>query len=160
MPLRRTAVAVLLCATAACGEDSAESSASASAATPDAAPGDAATNASIVRAGRWVGEAANGFKGDSILFTVSGDGRTVSDVEFRGHWRCEGYTKRVDVGHVPGAFTVAADGAFSEARREPYLLWTVDGKFTGADAASGTLRIEYDTECDTHELEWTAAPAS
>ncbi|HWK89063.1 MAG TPA: hypothetical protein VNP72_03685, partial [Longimicrobium sp.] len=121
---------------------------------------EAAKNASTVRAGRWAGTAANGYKGDSILFTVSGDGRTVSDVEFRGHWRCAGSIKRMDVGHVPGTFTVSTAGAFGEEKREPYLLWTVAGQFSGADAASGTLRIEYETECDTHKLEWSAAPAS
>jgi hypothetical protein len=107
--------------------------------------------------------AEGGYKGDSILFTVGADGREVRDVEFRGHWRCGASPssrtiKRMDVGHVPGAFAVGADGAFAEEKREPYLLWTVAGRFTAAAAAEGTVRIEYDTECDTYKLTWKAAP--
>jgi hypothetical protein len=114
------------------------------------------------RAGRWAGVAEGGYKGDSVLFTVSPDGREVTDVEFRGHWRCgpspsSRTIKRMDVGHVPGAFAIAPAGSFGEEKREPYLLWTLAGQFAG-DSASGTIRIEYDTECDTYKLAWTAAP--
>jgi hypothetical protein len=106
--------------------------------------------------------AEGGFQGDSIYFTLAGG--EVSDVEFRGYWRCASSTSsfrettRMDVGHVPGSFAVAADGSFGEERREPYLLWTVAGRFAGPDRASGTIRVEYATDCDTHVLNWTAAP--
>jgi hypothetical protein len=112
--------------------------------------------------GRWAGVATEGYKGDSIQFTVVADG-TVRDVVLSGHWRC-GPTpssrtiERIDVGHVPGTFSVGADGAFGGEKREPYLLWTVNGRFTGPAQASGTLRVEYHTECDTQRPSWTAAP--
>lgn len=104
-----------------------------------------------------------GFKGDSIQFTVSPQG-VVSDVVFSGHWRCSSSTsssrtiQRMDVGHVPGTFAIGEGGAFSGEQKEPYLLWTVSGRFTSPSAASGTIRVEYHTECDTHRLNWTAAP--
>jgi hypothetical protein len=141
------------------GADSAPVRAAAAESTPSNAP---PADYDGPRAGRWTGVAEGGYKGDSILFTVAKGGREVSDVEFRGHWRCgpspsSRRIKRMDVGHVPGTFTVAPAGDFGEEKREPYLLWTVSGQFAG-DSASGTVRIEYDTECDTHKLTWRAVP--
>lgn len=115
--------------------------------------------------GRWAGAVTEGYDADSIHFTVSPAG-VVSDVVFSGHWRCASSTssfrtiKPMDVGHVPGTFQVAENGAFGGEQKEPYLLWTVSGQFTGASAASGNVRVEYATECDTHRLSWTAAPVA
>lgn len=114
--------------------------------------------------GTWAGTITGGYKGDSIHFVVSPDGRRIEEVVFSGHWRCKDGSssfsniKRMDVGHVPGAFALAGDGSFSEEKKEPYLLWTVSGRAEGADRATGTIRIEYATECDTFRLEWAAQP--
>jgi hypothetical protein len=116
------------------------------------------------KAGRWTGPVTGGFQGDEISFTVSDDGARISDVVFTGHWRCRdggssfSSTKTMDVGHVPGEFSVAADGTFGGEQREPYLLWTVTGQPDGSGGGQGTIRIEYDTECDTYKLDWTARP--
>lgn len=129
------------------------------AASPAAAP----VPAPGPQPGRWAGVVTEGFKGDSIQFTVSPAG-VVSDVVLSGHWRCSSSTsssrtiQRMDVGHVPGTFAIGEDGTFSGEQREPYLLWTVSGQFTSPSAASGTIRVEYHTECDTHRLNWTAVP--
>lgn len=116
------------------------------------------------KAGRWTGPVTGGFQGDEIAFTVSDDGSRITDVVFSGHWRCRdggstfSSTKTMDVGHVPGEFTVGGDGTFGGEQREPYLLWTVTGRPDGSGGGHGTIRIEYDTECDTYALEWAARP--
>jgi hypothetical protein len=86
---------------------------------------------------------------------VSADGSKVTDVVFSGNWRCDGSTKIMDTGHVPGEFAISG-GAFSEVQHEPYLAWTFAGQFSSATEAAGTFRAEYDTECDTYKLQWTA----
>lgn len=162
MQIRTTLLATLLLA--GCGDTAASdvSQAAATPAQPAAAVAPEPAASGRPQAGRWAGVVTEGYKGDSIQFTVAADG-TVSDVALSGHWRC-GPTpssrtiKRIDVGHVPGTFAVGADGAFAEEKKEPYLLWTVNGRFAGPAQASGTIRVEYDTECDTHRLSWTAAP--
>ena len=163
--MRPLAVVALAVPLAACppGAEDVQSRAADPIQTPVAsAPAPAPTSAGP-RPGRWAGAASDGFRGDSVLFTVSPDGR-VQDVEFRGHWRCASATssfketKRMDVGHVPGTFEVGPDGTFSGEKKEPYLLWTLAGRFAGPSQASGTIRIEYATDCDTHRLSWTAAP--
>jgi hypothetical protein len=117
-----------------------------------------------LRPGQWAGPVTGGYKGDSVSFTVSASGQQIEDVTFTGHWRCKDGSssfsniKRMDVGHVPGAFQVGSDGTFSEEKREPYLLWTFAGQAGGAAEASGTIRIEYAAECDTYRLQWTARP--
>lgn len=165
MPVRKPVLAAVLSLLLAGCDAAAEGT------PPGAAPSDGAAAAprataaakSGPRPGRWAGEVTEGFKGDSIRFTVSRDG-VVSDVVLSGHWRCASSTsssrtvQRMDVGHVPGTFAVGGDGAFSGEQREPYLLWTVSGRFAGPAAAEGTIRVEYATECDTHRLSWTATP--
>ncbi|MNS47436.1 hypothetical protein D3C72_799640 [compost metagenome] len=116
-----------------------------------------AATGSRLQPGMWEATVANGFKGDKITFRVAADGVTIQDVVFTGNWRCSGSTKIMDVPHVPGSFTVTA-GAFSEVKREPYLAWTFEGRFTSATEATGTFRSEYDTDCDTYKLNWTARP--
>lgn len=162
MPLSRCQAILLvgaLCAACERSEPHAQPApvAAAEPAGPPAPATAAPASGTTPRSGRWAGEATGSYKGDSIQFTVTPAG-VVSDVVVSGHWRCSGSIKRIDVGHVPGTFAVGGDGTFGGEKKEPYLLWTVTGQFTRPDAASGTVRVEYDTECDTHRLNWTAAP--
>jgi hypothetical protein len=154
----RRAGLLLLLTLAACGggEPKAGTDGSADQAGTDAGsdPG-----ASGLRTGRWRAAVTNGFKGDSLFFTVAPDGRRVTDVEFKGYWRCrEGGTKLMDTGHPPGDFPITGDSVSGE-QRAPYLLWTLQGRFVGRDSATGTFRTEYHTECDTYKLTWVGEPA-
>jgi hypothetical protein len=138
--------------------------------TPNAAGSSAPAGAPAVvspaggqaQSGLWESTAIDGISGNKLTFRVSADGSRLEDVTFTGHWRC-GPTpssrtiKVMDVPHVPGAFTVTA-GTFSEVKKEPYLAWTFEGRFTSATEATGTFRAEYDIECDTHAINWTARP--
>ena len=160
MIIRHTSI-VLLLALAACG-GAADGAAGGAAGGHD---GRAATDAgsdpgaSGLRTGRWRAAVTNGFKGDSLFFTVAPDGKRVTDVEFRGYWRCrEGGTKLMDTGHPPGEFPITGDSVSGE-QRAPYLLWTLRGRFAGRDSATGTFRTEYHTECDTYKLIWVGEPA-
>lgn len=164
MIVQKRSLAVLLLMVAMGCDPAAEEARSASAAPPaEATTQPTPASALNPQPGRWAGVVTEGFKGDSIQFTVSPAGE-VSDMVLSGHWRCSSTTsssrviQRMDVGHVPGTFTIGEGRMFSGEQKEPYLLWTVSGQFLSPSAASGTIRVEYHTECDTHRLNWTAVP--
>lgn len=164
MTLQKRSVAVLLLLLCTGCHTAVEEAPPASDASPaEAAPQAAPISASNPQPGRWAGVVTEGFKGDSIRFTVSATGE-VSDMVLSGHWRCSSATsstrviQRMDVGHVPGTFGIGEGRTFAGEQKEPYLLWTVSGHFASPTSASGTIRVEYHTECDTHRLNWTATP--
>lgn len=165
-PARWLAPLALLAGLAGCTADGAATPGALTDTTVPAAPGaqPAATGGATPaaagtrpQAGMWEATVSNGFKGDKLTFRVAADGATIQDVVFTGNWRCSGSTKIMDVPHVPGTFAVTA-GAFSEVKREPYLAWTFEGRFNSATEATGSFRTEYDTDCDTYKLNWTARP--
>ena len=108
------------------------------------------------RPGKWVAVVTNGFKGDTLFFSVSPDRKRVTDVTLKGHWRCRSNgTQRVDVGSPPGAYALTGDSV-AGVQKEPYLRWEMTAKFASERAATGTFRVMYDTDCDTYALKWSA----
>lgn len=108
-----------------------------------------------IQPGAWEATVSDGFKGDKLTFRVTADGARIQDVLFKGYWRCAGSTKIMNVGIVPGEFTISG-GSFSEVKKEPYLAYTFEGRFTSATEAEGKFRTEFGTDCDTYPLQWTA----
>ena len=144
-------------APAPAGADTATSSADRpdAPADPGSDPG-AADATATATAGTWSGPATGGYRGDTITFTVTADGR-LTDVTVEGNWRCDGSTELIDIGHFPDDVAVAG-GRFAATQRADYQLqWEISGAFDG-DRASGTVRIMSSTDCDTYELDWTASP--
>lgn len=111
----------------------------------------------------WTGTISNGMKGDRISFDVAPDGKTVSNLTFRGYWRCKGKLEQLTAGpkqtfvlqngKASGVAIDAPEGSASAWRYE------FDGAVNKANA-QGTLRLRVNgTSCDTYPLQWTAAPA-
>jgi hypothetical protein len=110
--------------------------------------------------GRWAGVVGNGYKGDSVLFTVGPDGAQLRDVTFAGYWRCadgsmSGSLESTRTG--PPAPVPVRAGTFADKQTRPSWWWNVDGRFTSATTAEGTYRAAANgASCDTRVLRWTA----
>lgn len=110
--------------------------------------------------GRWAGVVTNGYKGDSVYFTVAAGGAELRDVTFAGYWRCAdgsmaGSLEQSRVG-PPGVVPVRA-GSFSSTQTRPAWWWQVAGRFVSASTAEGTYRqAAKGATCDTRVLRWTA----
>mgnify|MGYP004531587365 CR=1 FL=1 len=111
----------------------------------------------------WTGTISNGMKGDKISFDVAPDGKTVSNLTFRGYWRCSGQMEQLAAGpkqtftlqngKSSGVVVDPATGGTSARRYE------FDGSI-GKAAAQGTFRLHINgLSCDTYKLQWTAEPA-
>jgi hypothetical protein len=108
----------------------------------------------------WVGTISNGYKGDSIRFDISADGKRLENLTFTGYWRCSGGIEQMTMGpeksfsikdgKVLGVITEPENGGASAFRFD--LNAVISGK-----SASGTLRINLNAlGCDTYQLKWTA----
>ena len=109
----------------------------------------------------WAGAVSNGFKGDTITFDISADGKRLQNLTFKGYWRCSG--RRLEEliigpeksypivnGKVDMAITEPEGGGATALRYD--LKADIKGK-----SASGTLRINLNAlGCDTYLLNWTA----
>lgn len=127
--------------------------------TPIASENTAVANAAS--AGRhFKGSLSNGMKGDSISFDVSADGRKLSNLTFKGYWRCSGKLESTTAG-PNGAFDIVngkVSGHISEPPNGGSTAWRFDLEATIEGArASGTFRMNINNlGCDTYKLNWTA----
>lgn len=106
------------------------------------------------------GAFSNGMKGDSIFFTVSPDGKKLSDLTFKGYWRCSGSLEQTLTG-PEGTFDIVngrANGHLSEPPNGGSTAWRYDIDATiSGKKASGTFRMNINNlGCDTYLLKFTA----
>lgn len=108
----------------------------------------------------FAGKFSNGYTGATVSFTVSADGKWLTDLQFNGYWRCSGNTEQITAGpdqtlpivngEVKGVIVDPENGGSSAFR------FALEGKL-GAKAASGTFRMSIaGLSCDTYLLNWTA----
>lgn len=106
------------------------------------------------------GAFSNGMKGDSIFFTVSADNKTLSNLTFKGYWRCSGKLERTTAG-PDGSFKII-DGKINDHISEPpdggSTAWRFDlNTEILDDKAEGTFRMNINNlGCDTYLLKFTA----
>ncbi|GAB2946665.1 hypothetical protein GCM10027048_09540 [Hymenobacter coalescens] len=112
---------------------------------------------------QWQGTIGNGMKGGRISFVVAPDGKTLSQLTFSGYWRCGGKLEQITIG--PDTNFTVRDGNVRGVAVDPPAggasAWRYDleGRFSGAEAATGTFRLNINAlSCDTRRLEWTAVP--
>ena len=146
---------------AGCGDAPPESAGAAASAAPSAISEPAP---SARPAGTWRGEVTGGYTGNTLTFTVAGDGATVADLTFEGHWDCADGIETATLGPT-GSFPIEADRLDLTSVDPPdggatATRFVLAGAFTGA-RAEGTLRVNLNAlGCDTGELSWSATPAT
>jgi hypothetical protein len=106
------------------------------------------------------GSLSNGMKGDSISFDVSTDGRKLTNLTFKGYWRCSGKLESTTAG-PDGSFDIVngkVNGHISEPPNGGSTAWRFDLTATiEGTKASGTFRMNINNlGCDTYKLNWTA----
>ncbi|MFC4639307.1 hypothetical protein [Deinococcus hohokamensis] len=116
------------------------------------------------RGGVYRGELKGDFKGTTISFQVSADGRTISNVQMTGYWRCSDSLSNTTyktnprlvggLGALPDPVAVR-QGAFDVEMKRPYLVWNFAGRFTSATTAQGTFMVQ-STDCTSYKLSFTA----
>ena len=106
------------------------------------------------------GRLSNGMKGDSISFDVSADGKKLTNLTFKGWWRCSGKLESTTAG-PEGSFDIVngkVNGHISEPPNGGSTAWRFDleASIEGKNA-SGTFRMNINNlGCDTYKLNWTA----
>jgi hypothetical protein len=106
------------------------------------------------------GALSNGMKGDSISFDVSADGKKLTNLTFKGYWRCSGKLESTTAG-PDGSFDIVngkVSGHLSEPPNGGSTAWRFDleASIEGKNA-SGTFRMNINNlGCDTYKLNWTA----
>jgi hypothetical protein len=105
----------------------------------------------------FLGTFSNGAKGDTLSFMLAPDGRTISDLKFKGYWRCAGQLVQLPAGGPKGTYAITngriagrlcQDGAGN--------CYELSGRVAGA-AANGKLRLTNRAQrCDSDELVWSA----
>lgn len=117
-------------------------------------------NITVVNEKYYKGALTNGMKRDSIFFTVSADNKTLSDLTFKGYWRCAGKLERSFSG-PEGSFKIK-DGKVNDHISEPpdggSTAWRFDlDAEIKNDKASGTFRMNIaNLDCNTGKLNFTA----
>ncbi|MFD1730315.1 hypothetical protein ACFSC4_03150 [Deinococcus malanensis] len=116
------------------------------------------------RPGHYRGELLGDFKGNAISFQVAADGRTISNVQMTGYWRCSDSLSNTTYktsprlvstyGAMPGTVPVKA-GLFSAEAKQPYLLWNLSGRFVTPTTAQGTFMVQ-SNDCTSYKLTFTA----
>ncbi|RYU80075.1 hypothetical protein [Hymenobacter persicinus] len=111
---------------------------------------------------RFEGKFTNGLKGNTLSFVLAPDGKTISDVTFKGYWRCDGKLEMLGATGPKGTFAVT-NGTIAGRLCEPpnggASAWCFDlgGKLTGK-TATGRFRMNINAlRCDSYELQWEAA---
>ncbi|RZK15957.1 MAG: hypothetical protein EOO56_21630 [Hymenobacter sp.] len=110
---------------------------------------------------RYQGAFSNGVKGDTISFVLSADGKTISDLAFKGYWRCAGKLQLLAAPGPRGTYTVSngtiADRLCEGSQKNgPDNCFELSGKINGA-AANGKLRLRNTAkQCDSDQLLWSA----
>jgi hypothetical protein len=108
----------------------------------------------------FIGAFSNGMKGDSISFDISADGKKLSNLTFKGYWRCSGKLESVITG-PEGIFTITNNNVndhISEPPNGGSTAWRFDllADIKG-NTASGTFRMNINNlGCDSYKLFWTA----
>lgn len=110
-------------------------------------------------AGRWEATVTNGYKGDKLFFTVSADGKRITNVVFKGYWKDPTLGLAL-VEHLnpPNPFPVTK-GAFGAVQQveTARMWWEFIGVFTSPTVAEGSYRAAYAGGVnDTYKLKWTA----
>src|SRR5690606_20202486 len=106
------------------------------------------------------GTFTNGMKGDSIFFNVSPDNKKLTNLTFKGYWRCNGKLEQVSTG-PDGSFDIEkgiAKGHISEHPNGGSTAWRfdIDAAING-DEALGTFRMNINNlGCDSYLLKFTA----
>lgn len=117
-------------------------------------------NGEIAKEKYFKGAFSNGMKGDSIFFTVSSDNKKLTNLTFKGYWRCNGKLERISTG-PDGGFNIVngiAKGHISEPPNGGSTAWRfdIDNTIIG-NKASGTFRMNINNlGCDTYLLKFTA----
>ena len=108
------------------------------------------------------GKFANGMKGDSLSFVLAPDGKTVSDLTFKGYWRCSGKLEQQRAaGPTKGTYAVTngtITGRICEPPNGGSTAWCFDfgGQIAGK-TAKGRFRMNINAlGCDSYELQWQA----
>jgi len=107
------------------------------------------------------GAFSNGMKGDSISFDISADGKTLSNLTFKGYWRCSGRLESTTAG-PEGSFTII-DNKVNDHIAEPpgggSTAWRYDLEADiKSNTAKGSFRMNINNlGCDSYKLMWTAS---
>lgn len=106
------------------------------------------------------GVISNGMKGDKISFDISADGKKLTNLTFKGYWRCNGTLESTTAG-PEGAFDIVngkVSGHISEPPNGGSTAWRFDLEASiEGKKASGTFRMNINNlGCDTYKLNWTA----
>lgn len=119
---------------------------------------------SAPRPGHYRGELLGDFKGNAISFQVAVDGKTISNVQMTGYWRCSDSLSNTTYktnprlvstyGAMPGTVPVKG-GLFSAEAKQPYLLWDISGRFVSPTSAQGTFMVQ-SSDCTSYKLTFTA----
>ncbi len=117
------------------------------------------TDTSAVKNLKFACAISNGMKGDSLFFEVSPDRKKLSDLYFKGYWRCAGKLTQERAAGPEGSFTIAnnkIDGVVSEPPGGGSTAWrfemhaVLDGK-----KVSGTFRMNINAlGCDSYVLKF------
>ena len=108
----------------------------------------------------WQGTFSNGYKGATISFNISSDGKRLEDLTFIGYWRCSGGIEQITIG--PDKSFPIQNGRVASVITEPENGGASAFRFDlnaiiSSKSASGTLRINLNAlGCDTYKLNWTA----
>lgn len=111
---------------------------------------------------KFKGAFSNGMKGDSIFFTLSADRKTLSDLTFKGYWRCNGRLEVLPAAGPEGTFAVN-DGKISGSISEPPGGGSTSWRFElnasiEGNSATGTFRMNINNlGCDSYSLVFTAS---
>ena len=106
------------------------------------------------------GTFSNGMKGDKISFDISADGKKLTNLTFKGYWRCSGTLESTTAG-PKGAYDIMnskVNGHISEPPNGGATAWRFDLEAAiQGTKASGTFRMNINNlGCDTYKLKWTA----
>jgi len=107
------------------------------------------------------GAFSNGMKGDSLSFDVSKDGKILSNLTFKGYWRCSGKLEMLPAAGPEGTFAISngiVDGHISEPPNGGSTAWRFDLKASiDGNKASGNFRMNINNlGCDSYLLKFTA----
>ncbi|MDQ3279330.1 MAG: hypothetical protein M3Q06_13455 [Bacteroidota bacterium] len=106
----------------------------------------------------WEGAFTNGMKETFISFDVSPDGKKLSNLTFKGYWRCNGKLTQ-DILGPEESFQIkngVVDGVIID--KEAYIRYELKATLNG-NKAEGTFRMSITgLGCDTYVLKWTASP--
>lgn len=110
---------------------------------------------------RYQGIFSNGMKGDTISFVLAPDGKAISQLTFKGYWRCAGKLQPLASAGPQGTYAVAQGSMAGRLCADaqpggPGNCFELRGKVNGA-AASGQLRLTNAARhCDSGWLLWSA----